>query len=430
MSIGPVATHDTGIVGKNAIGEQMPVRCTVTRVGKIIHKSLSLSSVASPRRVCLAVSALIVLTLNSISCADDSRLPSSRRSKDASSKVSVLTAEEWRVLDRAIDRGLVYLSKNQAGDGSFETDPAGQPGVTGLCVLAFLARGHGPGRGPYGARLNQAVDYVLSRQDPKAGSIGPDRGVGWHWDYTCPYTHGISGIMFAEVFGMTKGPRQQRIRSAVEKALVFTRAQQTRVKRSKDDNGGWRYLHDTGNIDSDLSISAWQMMFLRAARNAEFDVPQQWVKEGLEYVNRTFDPKEGGFMYGLKGNRRYCSRATVGAGIVCLELGGQHHSKQALAAGDWVLGHPFEPYNLTSRLVDERFHYSAFYCSQAMLQLGGDYWRKFFPPFLKTFAQAQNADGSWDRESVKDMKYGKTYTTALAILSLATPYQLLPIYQR
>ena len=79
MSISPVATHDTGIVGKILIGEQMPVRCTVTRVGKIIRKSLS--SVASPCRVCLAISALIVLTLNSISCADDcaSRLRDDQR---------------------------------------------------------------------------------------------------------------------------------------------------------------------------------------------------------------------------------------------------------------------------------------------------------------------------------------------------------------
>jgi hypothetical protein len=84
----------------------------------------------------------------------------------------------------------------------------------------------------------------------------------------------------------------------------------------------------------------------------------------------------------------------------------------------------------TSYESSSAIHYSAFYCSQAMFQLGGEHWHRFFPPFLKTLSEAQNNDGSWDRESVRDMKYGTVYTTALAVLALATPYQLLPIYQR
>jgi len=407
----------------------MAIRFTATIMRNIALKAVS--GVPWIRQDCLAACAMIVLALNAISCAGEQPPKSLRRSKDASSNGPLLSAEEWRVLDRAVDRGLDFISKNQARDGSFATDPAGQPGVTSLCVLAFLARGHQPGKGPYGSRLTQAIDYVLSMQDPDVGSIYPDRlVVGWtHRSYTGNYNHGISGLMLAEVYGMTQGSRQQRIRSTITKALEYTRSQQTRFKRNRDDKGGWRYGHITGSIDADLSISAWQMMFLRAARNAEFDVPEQWMREGLEYVHRTFDAKEGGFMYGLQGNRRYCSRATVGAGIICLELGGQHHSKPALAAGDWILQHSFEQYN-SSRHPDERHHYSAFYCSQAMFQLGGEHWHRFFPPFLKTLSEAQNNDGSWDRESVRDMKYGTVYTTALAVLALATPYQLLPIYQR
>ena len=42
----------------------------------------------------------------------------------------------------------------------------------------------------------------------------------------------------------------------------------------------------------------------------------------------------------------------------------------------------------------------------------------------------QQADGSWDAEASYDRQYGNSYTTALVILSLTPPYQLLPIYQR
>src|SRR5205085_9626387 len=51
----------------------------------------------------------------------------------------------------SIDKALVFLAKNQKPDGTFEQGPsAGTTAVPSLCVLAFLARGHVPGQGPYG----------------------------------------------------------------------------------------------------------------------------------------------------------------------------------------------------------------------------------------------------------------------------------------
>jgi hypothetical protein len=167
------------------------------------------------------------------------------------------------------------------------------------------------------------------------------------------------------------------------------------------------------------------LMFLRSARNAEFDVPQNWVTEGLGFVHQTFDVDSRTFTYTLAYNRR-TSRAMAGAGIVCLELCGDHGSPTARAAADWILQSPLTFYG-----NDPRFHYAAFYCSQAMFQLGGDYWHRYFPEMLLTLAQGQHDDGSWDREEKSgDAMFGNVYTTALAVLALATPYQMLPIYQR
>jgi hypothetical protein len=118
----------------------------------------------------------------------------------------------------------------------------------------------------------------------------------------------------------------------------------------------------------------------------------------------------------------------VGAGVVCLALGGEHQSETAKMAGDWILRNSFEAYNRSSRRHD-RYHYGAFYCSQAMFQLDGAHWHTFFPQLLKTLTDAQHSDGSWDIDSI-DGEFGNHYTTALTILALATPYQVLPIYQR
>ena len=42
----------------------------------------------------------------------------------------------------------------------------------------------------------------------------------------------------------------------------------------------------------------------------------------------------------------------------------------------------------------------------------------------------QRPDGSWDPEANLDRQFGNVYTTALTILALTPPYQILPIYQR
>jgi hypothetical protein len=119
----------------------------------------------------------------------------------------------------------------------------------------------------------------------------------------------------------------------------------------------------------------------------------------------------------------------MGVGALSLSLAGKHNTDMARRAGDYLLTHPFDVYGATFHRY-ERFHYGAYYCSNAMAQLGGDYWRKFFPTLAKTLLDAQAPDGSWLSESGEDNVYGPSYPTALSVLTLTPAYQLLPIYQR
>jgi hypothetical protein len=339
----------------------------------------------------------------------------------------LLKPEEWRMVDQAVDRGLAYLATQQEQNGSFSCSLMSQPGMTSLCVLALLARGHQPGRGPYGAQIERAIDFVLDLQDPQTGRISEWVPLGERLEGVYgTYNHAISGVMLGEVYGMTRADRHERIRVAILRALKFTRELQTRPKDAID-RGGWRYLLKNG---SDLSVTSWHLMFLRSARNAEFNVSEDWVKDAMGYVHRSFDVKERVFVYALHGSNYTWTRATVGAGILNLALGGEHDTETARLAGDWVLEHSFEPYN-NYRGGKDSYHYGAFYCSMAMFQLGGKYWDGFYPKLLRILSDAQNGDGSWPEDSLPGyVAYKKTFSTAFAVLALATPYQLLPIYQR
>jgi hypothetical protein len=352
------------------------------------------------------------------------------------SLAAALSPAEWAQVEICVDRALAWIATQQAADGSFPTRPTAQPAVTSLCVLAFLSRGHQPGAGPYGAQLNHAIDFVLGCQmsdglfsyetpEPVFKITGSS--------YTATYNHAIAGLMLGEVFGHVSGLRSKDVKQALQKALQYTRDLQIRPKKYPNDRGGWRYLRIQGHpmdADSDLSVTGWQLMFLRSARNAEFKVPQQYIDDAMDYVHRTWNERKGMFHYEISASQsdRY-TRGLMGSAILSLALGGQHQSPEALAAGDWLLAHPFREFSEQIGGSD-RFFYSMYYCSQAAAQLGGHYWAGIFPPIAGILLQVQHPDGSFPLENRNDGMFGPVYSSALAVLSLTPAYQILPVYQR
>ena len=294
-----------------------------------------------------------------------------------------------------------------------------------------MSRGHQPGAGPYGQQINRAIDFVIACQMPDGLFSYQAPAPVYQMrraSHTASYNHGISGLMLAEVYGQVAGPRAKAVRQAIEKALQFTRVLQIRPKAAED-RGGWRYLRLNGSPDSDLSVTAWQLMFLRSARNSEFNVPQEYVDEAMAFVRRCWDEHGGGFRYAAPGSGDDgTGRGLTGAGIVSLAMAGQHQTKMAQAAGDWLLAHPYRRYGETLGGHD-KFIYSTFYWSQAAAQLGGRYWQQLYPPMVELILKAQSPNGSW-RSEPDLAEFGDELTTAMAVLSLTPPYQLLPVYQR
>jgi hypothetical protein len=102
--------------------------------------------------------------------------------------------------------------------------------------------------------------------------------------------------MLTEVYGLTDRARGAKLKPAILKALEFSRRDQISAKTDPQDVGGWRYLNYRTSGDSDLSVTSWQLMFYRSARNAEFPVPKQYADDALGYVLRCWNEQQGIFI--------------------------------------------------------------------------------------------------------------------------------------
>ena len=365
----------------------------------------------------------------------------------------VLQEEQWKQIDDSVGRGLKYIATQQQENGSFEAIDRGQPAVTSFCVMAFLAQGKSPVDGEYKEQLTQAIDFIADQQKPNGliATVGPSavpiprdqlsvegpqvQSKPNYVGVTATYNHAISALALCEAYGQCDTEQAKKLAPVIEKAIAATLEMQRWPGKQKKNVGGWRYVTRHGAGDSDLSVTGWQLMFLRSAKDAGFDVPKKSIDAAVKYVENCFDKDKNLQVYSYApGWSDAITRAMAGEGILAMAHAGKHSSPEAIASGEWVLKHSFKTYDEEIVLYGagwqgNRYHYGAFFCTQGMYQLGGKYWEQFYPPLVDAFLSNQQQDGSWLTKGM-DKAYGSSYTTSLCILSLSVPDQMLPIFQR
>ena len=383
---------------------------------------------------------LAIVSMAWILVADpaEAQLPESEATVIASTTnlSEALPASQWARVESSVDRGLHWLSLRQAEDGSFPSDEIAQPAVTSLAIMAFLSRGHLPDQGPYGETISRGIDFVLSTQRrrgyfslapviPPANHLTPSQ--------TVVYNHSIAGLMLGEVYGMCSGERSQRIEKAIHRALIYHREVQSRTKSKESDFGGWRYGYpESPEAASDMSVTGWALMFLRSARNAEFNVPKQYFDEGLNFVELCFEPDASQHEKGVFRYRPHASQskpqitlANTASATLTLILGGRHNHIGVKTSVKW-----FRSRNYPRPWENNYYYLASYYSSQAMAQVGGDSWDQLFPQIAAGLLEEQTDAGNWPAGGSSEKRYGPAYSTSLAVLALTPAYGLLPIYQR
>ncbi|MBL4884693.1 MAG: terpene cyclase/mutase family protein [Planctomycetaceae bacterium] len=314
-------------------------------------------------------------------------------------------------VDRSISQALIYLSGKQNPDGSWTIDSIGpSTAATSLAVMAFLAAGHTPGQGPYGNQIERGIRWVLDHQEPNGMLI--------HKTSHGPmYSHGVSALMLAEVVGMVGIKDADRARRALENAIRLILEAQA-IPKNERHRGGWRYR--PSDRDSDLSVTGWQLLALRASKDIGCDVPAESIDLAVEYVKKCATKDLKGFGYQPDSGP---TPTRTGTGILCLEICGIHECRESIGGADVLLEDPLE-------FKDSHFYYGVYYCSVGMFKLGGKYWEQTRDHLFPILLEKQEADGSWPSEHASEKRQGRNYTTSMAVLALAIEYRYLPIYQR
>ncbi|QDT37034.1 prenyltransferase/squalene oxidase repeat-containing protein [Stratiformator vulcanicus] len=306
----------------------------------------------------------------------------------------------------AISRGTGWLLRQQHKDGSFGSGRVfdRSVAVTSLCGLSMLSGGHLPGGGPEGEAVENALQYVLSQRragglisNPKYVAQGP------------MYDHGFAIVFLTQIYGEAKD--NQLIREAISDGVRLIIDAQT-------DQGGWRY--QPNRKEADISVTTCQLTALRAARDVGIAVPKDTIEKGVGYVLSCRN-EDGGFRY--QPERDDPSQfARSAAACATLFSAGTDRQDEFKAALNFIS--QYRP--LSDQPTDPPYYYYGhYYAAQSMWWAGKKQWTKWYPAIRSDLIDRQRESGQWLSQTVCP-----EYSTAMALIVLQMPNDLLPLFER
>jgi hypothetical protein len=360
-----------------------------------------------------------------------------------------ISADELPAQQRqAIDRGLEWLAKAQAGDGHW--GPEGRQHSTSLTAragLVLLMQGSTLRQGKYSDHLRKAVKWLVKNSQasgllcntndndsveglgfpvPAGRRLG--RGAGAAKDYM--EGHGFAMLFLASVCRQEEdGDRRQQLKDVLTRAVDFCGKAQTEL-------GGWGYVsaREGGNWDvGDLAVV--QMQGLRACQDAGIAGTRPILTKALKYLEQC-TTRNGGVVFCLATGGRGGERPNLtAAALVGSFSAGQYDSD---LVKKW-LKYCTNYLTIGNGALSDPDGYDCYYYAQALHMLGDDGFERLFPASrpeervtwskykkhgVEPLIASQGKDGSWDRRN------NKLLLTTVNLTILQLDATSLPIYRR
>lgn len=321
--------------------------------------------------------------------------------------------------EACVARGLIWLSKQQKADGSWElpTDPR-KIAATGIALLPFLAAGYTHKGAPkeaksskYPQQIDLGIKYLLSKQT-RSGDFDADS----------MYDHAIATMALCEAYGMTA---DKRLQSHAQSAVDF-------IVKAQHSGGGWRYSPGQAG---DTSVTGWQIQALKSAHLAGLRIPKETLAKANGFLDSVAAGSPNGSTYGYvnKGG----SPSMTAVGLLCRQYLGWGPKNPGLIGGVDVLKKqpPRDIRNPEDNKPIDIYYY--YYATQVMHFYGGPDWHEFWNPKMRDWllnlqvtGNGPNA-GSWNPDgTITGSAGGRLLATCLSLLTQEVYYRHLPLYKR
>jgi hypothetical protein len=318
-------------------------------------------------------------------------------------------------MEAAVDRGLKWLAEHQYADGSWSFSHILAPRCGGKCkhpgelykcrnaataltLLAFLGSGNTHVSGPYAMQVTGGITYLAAhmKPTPAGGSL---------WEPEAKYSHAAATTALCELYAMT---HDKRVGAVAQQALLFLCNAQT-------PSGAWRYEAQ----ESDVTLTSWQVLALRAAHMGRLPVPPQVMKNVTQYFERVkVAAEEAGSLRAEAADKM----ATASALQSRIYLG-------------WKKDLVTKDSSQLARLGWGEFDFEFnLFATPVMFQCGGIEWtvwsKALRQSLMRTQATEGHEKGSWAiLDDPKFLRGGRMYSTCVALLCLEVYYRYLPLYR-
>jgi hypothetical protein len=324
--------------------------------------------------------------------------------------------------EEAVTRALNWFKATQSADGSWGGNH--KYAMTGLALLAYLGRCETPLSKDYGDSVLRAITYLVNFGMQNDGRLSANLAAG----NSGVYEHAIATYALAEASTFCK---QGNI--SVPNLFEVTQKAGQFIIDNQNDKGGWAYRYATSGGHVDTSITAWQIQALKACEHTglEFKGLPRAARRAMSYMESMVSPS-GGVGYSSPGQTHAQGYFTMtGGGLLSLQMFGKGSSAAARRAAKYIEENTKFNYN-----GPESDLYGHYYEAQAMLNRGGEQWKKYNAIFRDQVLQNQNPDGSWKapnggnkggiRAVGAEFVDNVHYRTALCTLMLEVYYRFLP----
>jgi hypothetical protein len=325
-----------------------------------------------------------------------------------------------KALHAARDKGLEWLTKNQAADGSWGKTHV--IAVTSFACLAYLSADAEPFDAAHRKALVKGLEYILAKQ--KNGKF-EQQGHSWI------HGQGFATLALSETYGRSLFAKvkpdldMSKVREVVAKSVKV-------IADNQSESGGWWYTPGSPK-QHEGSTTVCAVQALVSARNFGIPIDEKVLDNGFEYLKKC-QTKEGGFNYQLGDNTNM--KEGTAAAVATLGL------MQKFDFQVMINGFEFLEKTTPAVISKERFpYYGHFYGCMGMHLLYQEYkGDKTFETRTTSYIRAaqkdllawQQADGHWPLKGwvQQGNVENEGFSTAFALIALQVTDGRLSVHNR